>query len=70
MGDDNKLPSLGYGFSPHQAGVQAAHDMADGKIDKDNLIRQYKDHKAGPEGAGEDFKTGYAHGASQVFAGH
>lgn len=70
MSDNSNMPlgSQGYGFGAHQAGRQAAHDLANGTITKDDLIRQYKQHKDSLQG--DDFKAGYGDGADQVFHGH
>ena len=56
---------LHYGYDAEKAGEDAAEDIADGKITKEELIEKYKDAKASDQG--EKFKKGYAKGAERTF---
>ncbi len=52
-----------FGYDPEKAGKQTARDMKNGKISKEELKKRYEDAKF--RGQGEEFKKGYAGGASE-----
>ncbi|NLV26595.1 MAG: hypothetical protein GXY48_05450 [Methanomicrobiales archaeon] len=52
-----------FGHDPRAAGRQAAKDMKEGRIDKNELKARYEDAKF--IGCGEDFKEGYGEEATK-----
>ncbi|MBE9594657.1 MAG: hypothetical protein IMF19_14395 [Proteobacteria bacterium] len=52
-------------YNPEKDGEEAAEDIAEGEITKEELIEKYKDAKF--RGQGEAFKKGYAKGAEKTF---
>ena len=56
-----------FGHDAKEAGKQAARDLVDGKITKEELGQKYEDAKF--RGDGERFKEGYAQGAAEKTSG-